>query len=475
MSRSAEHWDVVVIGGGPAGQAAAEAAVRHGARVAVVERDLGRGGANVHRGTIPGRTLGETAQRLSALRTCAGRHFDVAIAADTRLSSLMDRMEGVVAAHVADTRRRLENLGITLLHGRARFVDPHTVAVQAIYGEQRTLSADTIVVATGSQPTAPRQVAVDHEHVLDGDSILSLAYLPESIVVLGESVLAAEFASTFAVLGVGVTLVSREQSPLPFLDGELVAQFLEAFAQDPRCRFVGGATLEDVGWDGAEAVVTRLGDGTELRSEKALSALDREACVRGLGLEAAGLDLDADGFVAVDADQRTSVPHLFAVGDVAGTTPIASWAVVQGRRAIHAAMGLPSAAEWDATPVAVFTIPELATIGLDEHDATARFGRCLVGRTRLVDTTWGRLANVQGGMVKLVAEADSTRIVGCQIFGEGASELIHFAQQVMIHGGDARAFVGPAIHFPSRIEAFYLAALDLLAQVRDPAAVPAGA
>ncbi|MBL9077721.1 MAG: Si-specific NAD(P)(+) transhydrogenase [Planctomycetes bacterium] len=461
-----EPWDVVVIGSGPAGQKAAVQAAKAGRRTAVVERDLGVGGACVHRGTIPSKTLRETAVRLVGFRARMGRHMRVEIPPDLQLASLMDRMESVVRAHVAYQEAQLQRNGITDLHGRARFVDPHTIAVESVYGETRLLRAETIVIATGSRPRTPSDIHIDHEHVFDSDSVLGMAYLPKSMVVLGGGVIACEYATIFASLGVQVTLVDKTPRPLAFLDGEILDRFTTDFEANPGCTWIGNAKVTGVEWNGVDAVVTRLDNGWELKSEKVLFALGRVANVEGLAIEAAGLTTNARGHLQVDAECRTAVPHILAVGDVIGPPSLASASMEQGRRAMCAALHLPKPVGADLIPTGIYTIPEIASVGLAEAEARAQHGDCLVGRARFAELARGQIAGSDQGLLKLVVAADSLRVLGCQIIGEGATELVHLAQMAMLTGADATMFVDRIFNFPTLAEAYRVASLDVLGQLQ---------
>lgn len=465
MSGQPEAWDVVVIGSGPAGQKAAVQAAKAGRRVCVVEREQGVGGACVHRGTIPSKTLRESAMHITAFRSRIGRHVKFQIPPDLQLASLMDRMETVVSAHVAYQGAQMRRNGIEQVHGRAHFVDPHTVAVEQIHGQHRLLQAGIVVIATGSRPRTPPEVPIDHEHVLDSDSILSMAYLPKSLVVLGGGVIASEYATIFAALGVQVTMIDRADRPLAFLDKEIVARFVEAFEAQPGCVFVGNAKVQSVAWNGADAVVTRLHNGWEVRAEKLLCTLGRIANVDGLRIGNAGLATNERGHLAVDQDCRTAVPHIFAVGDVIGPPSLASAAMEQGRRAMRAALGLPLGAGSELIPTGIYTIPEIGSVGLSEAEATQRFGSCHVGRARFAELARGQIACCADGMLKLVAAPDTLKIVGAQIIGEGATELVHIAQMAAMSGADVGMFVEKIFNFPTLAEAYRVAALDLLESV----------
>lgn len=465
MSGNDERWDVVVIGSGPSGQKAAVQAAKAGKRVAVIERDQGVGGACVHRGTIPSKTLRETAVRLTGFRARMGEHMAIEIPGDLQLASLMGRMESVVTAHVAYQAAQMERNGIEQVHGRARFVDAHTVAVESVYGETRRLHATTIVVATGSRPRTPAEIPIDHEHVFDSDSILSMAYLPRSLVVLGAGVIACEYATIFAALGVQVTMVDKGDRPLGFLDPEILDRFVLAFEANPGCTYVGGAKVQSVAWNGSDAVVTRLDNGWELRSDKLLCALGRVANVEGLAIENAGLQTNQRGHLPVDGDCRTAVPHVFAVGDVIGPPSLASASMEQGRRAMCAALQMATPAGADLIPTGIYTIPEISSVGLGEAEARKVHGDCLVGRAKFAELARGQIAGSDDGLLKLVVSADTLRVLGCQIVGEGATELVHLAQMAMMTGTDATMFVERIFNFPTLAEAYRVASLDILGQV----------
>lgn len=462
---SADSWDVVVVGSGPAGQKAAIQAVKAGRTACVIEREQGVGGACVHRGTIPSKTLRETALHLTELRQRLGRHVRVEVPPDLQLASLMDRMQSVVAAHVAYQGEQLRRNGVAQLHGRARFVDPHTLAVESVHGDVRLVRGDVVVVAAGSRPRTPPDVPVDHEHVFDSDSVLGMAYLPRSLVVLGSGVIAAEYATIFAALGVQVTMVDKSDRPLAFLDREIIERFVASFEAHPGCTFVGGARVASVGWNGVDAVVTRLDNGWEVRSEKVLCALGRVANVEDLAIGNAGLAVNERGHIPVDQDCRTRVGHVFAVGDVIGPPSLASASMEQGRRAVRAALQLPVSPELDLIPTGIYTLPEIASVGRSEAEVRKAGIDPGVGRARFAELARGQIAGTQQGLLKLVVHPENRRILGCQIVGEGATELVHLAQMAMMTGADATLFVEKIFNFPTLAEAYRVAALDACGQL----------
>jgi len=355
-------FDVLVLGSGPAGQKAAVQAVKAGRRVAMVEQEAGVGGMCVHRGTIPSKTLRETALHLSRLRRSAAL-LDFAIKPDLEVAALTTRLDEVVKAHVAYMGRQMERNGIRVFHGRARFLSDHVVEVQSVDGRLSRIRAATIFIATGSRPRTPPEIAIDHENILDSDSILSMLYLPASLTVLGGGVIACEYASISAHLGVSVTMIDRADRPLKFIDAELVGKFVGDFERSGG-RFLGERNIASVEWDGVAKVVTRLASGEVIESDKMLVALGRAAAIEGLTLNAAGLKANARGLLDVDEHCRTVVPHIYAIGDVIGPPSLAATAMEQGRRAACHALGLAPGSAAEMIPIGIYTIPEMACVGL---------------------------------------------------------------------------------------------------------------
>jgi NAD(P) transhydrogenase len=475
MSSDLPHYDVIVLGSGPAGHKAALEAARLGRSALLVERESNVGGACVHRGTIPSKTLREAALALSGFRARTGSVIELEVREDLQVASLMTRLQQVVRGHERMMRGQLEAERAATLHGRARFVDAHEVEVEAVGGQRSRFHADFIVIATGSSPRTPADVPIDHEKILDSDSILSMTYLPKTLTVLGAGVIAAEYASIFAALGTKVTMVDRGRRPLGFLDAEISDHFVRAFERTGS-RYFGGRSHASVEWDGVEEVVTRLDDGSELRGEKLLCCLGRVANLRGLEIERAGLRATERGLIAVDANCRTAVPSVYAAGDVIGPPSLASSSAEQGRRAVCAMFGVALGRFSDVIPAGIFTIPEMSQVGLSEAQAIEKQGGCLVGRARYDELTRGKIAAQDDGLLKLVADPGGRKLLGVQIVGEGAAELIHVGQQALIHGAEVDTFVDNIFNFPTLAEAYRVAALDVVRQRRAlfPVGAPGG-
>lgn len=438
-------FDLAVIGAGPAGTEAAVWAARTGARVALIDPD-GVGGTMLWRSTIPSK----------ALQAAALRH-----------ATPLGARDAAIAASAETLRGRVEGSGVTRIVGRAHFLNPHTLEVVGPSGES-AVRADRILIATGSHPQVPSWIPEDPTRVHDSDSILTRETLPESLTVIGSGVVACELASIFQALNVPVTLVNPFGRPP--LDGavedELRGAFLEAF-EGAGGRYVA-APLEVVELDD-DGVVTVLGDADEIVSDALLVCAPRAANLEGLSLDAAGLSPNDRRLLAVDENYRTDVEHIYGAGDVIGPPGLASTGMEQGRLAAHHALGLSSTPPQFRVPLGIFTIPEIASVGLTEAKARSKHGEVCVGRARFADVARGALDASAGGpsagLLKLVADLDG-RLVGVQAVGSGATELVHVGLMALVAGLRVETFVETVFNYPTRAETYRLAALEILHALR---------
>lgn len=451
---------MIVIGSGPAGQKAAVQAAKANKHVAIIEQDRELGGSCVQRGTIPSKTLRENALRVNNMRMNAAiANFQ--LAEDLELATLVNRLEEVLGMHDRYMRRQMERNGITTIHGRARFVSATELDLTTVSGEVQRLSSTHIVIASGSYPRHPENIDIDHEHLFDSDSILSMLYLPKSLTVLGGGVIASEYASIFQALGVKVTMIDRYPSPLGFLDQDLCEHFVHAFKQMGGT-WIGNTVVERAYWNDFDAVVTVCEDGSEYRSDKLLCAAGRLANVDSLAIGNAGLSLNSRGLITVDAQLRTDIPSIYAAGDVIGPPSLASASMEQGRRASRNALDLDTGTMQDLIPSGIYAIPELSSVGLSETQARQKFGDILVGVSNFDEIARGQISGIQDGMLKIVADTRGEEILGVMIVGEGATELIHIGQMALISKAKVDIFVETIFNFPTLAEAYRVAALDII-------------
>ena len=453
------HYDVVVIGSGPSGQKAAIQAAKGDRSVAICEQDREIGGSCVHHGTIPSKALRESALRWGEV------HANDLTRPDVSIADLIGEVGHVVQGHDHYMTEQLIRNGVEIVRGRAAFIDPHRVCIQHPSGDEIEVSADNIVIATGSEPRHPPEVPIDHEFIFDSDSILSLAYLPRSLAVLGAGVIACEYASIFAVLGVEVTMIDRYPMPLGFLDGDLTARFVESF-ENCGGRFMGNANIAKIGFDGVSGVETTLDDGTVIASDKALCALGRVSRLSGLRIENSGVEVSERDLVVVNDFGQTCVPHIYAAGDVIGPPSLASASMEQGRRAARHILGLDMGRPSDWIPSGIYAVPELACVGLTEDQTREEYGHVLVGRSDFSEIARGHISRKQSGMLKLVASPD--RIVrGVHIVGEQATDLVHIGQMGLLQGATLDTYVDNVFNFPTYAESYRVAALSATSQTAN--------
>lgn len=464
MNEIIMRYDIIVIGSGPAGQKAAIQAAKEGKSVALIEKTRELGGSCVHKGTIPSKTLRENALRVKNMRMNA-EMASFELAEDLELATLINRLNDVLDAHDEYMSRQLKRNNVELIHGRAEFVNANTIQVKNVRGAISQLEASSFIVATGSQPRTPSHIAIDHEYVFDSDSILSMLYLPNSLVVLGGGVIASEYASIFQALGVTVTMVDKYPRPLGFLDDDLCDTFIAGF-EEMGGTWRGNQVVTKAYWNGVDAVVTELEDGSEIRSEKLLCAAGRVANVADLSIEKAGLQLNERGLINVNENLETNVRGIYAAGDIIGPPSLASASMEQGRRAALNAMDMPSAKMQDLIPAGIYSIPELSAIGLSERQAREKFDNVVAGIARFDEIARGQISGIQQGLLKLVCDGDTKRLLGVMIVGEGATELIHIGQMALLSEANADVFVESIFNFPTLAEAYRVAALHVLSQCK---------
>ena len=454
-----KHFDYIVIGTGPGGQEAALEAAKHGKSVAIIEKERHIGGACVHRGTIPSKTLRETAFNISKIKqSTIGFSFE--LPENTQIESLMTRKDIVLDAHVDYMMKHLEDKNITHYRGRASFVNEKEIQVMRINGDLEFLTAEKIVIATGSRPRHPENIPIDHENILDSDSILSMIYLPTSMTILGGGVISCEYATFFAVLGVKVTIIDTADRPLRFLEKELTDKFLADF-EAMGGTYLGEEKIESVEWDGVSNVRTKLESGKIVDSAKLLVALGRLANIEILKPETVGIELSNRGHVLVNEFYQTNIDHIYAVGDIIGFPSLASCSLEQGRRAVDHSLGKMPKTDFSTIPMGIYTIPEISSVGLSQKEAEEHHDEVTVGYASFDQIARGQISGIQNGLLKLIADKEGKKLLGVHIIGEGATELIHLGQMALLADFDIEVFVENVMNFPTLAEAYRVAALEI--------------
>jgi len=457
-------FDVLVIGSGPGGQKAAIAAAKLERRVAIVERRDMIGGVCLNTGTIPSKTLREAILYLTGLdqREMYGQSYRVKD--EITIADLAARTSHVVGREMDVVRSQLSRNRVTVLTGTGRFADPHTVEV-GDNGRSRRASADKIVIATGTQPARPGSVEFDERTVIDSDGIVHLERVPRSMVVAGAGVIGIEYASMFAALGTKVTVVEQRDRMLEFCDVEVV-EALKFHLRDLAVTFRFGETVSSVEARPDGAIATLL-SGKKIPADTVMYSAGRQGMSDMLNLEAAGLSCDARGRIKVDEFFRTSVPHIYAVGDIIGFPALAATSMEQGRLAAHHACEEPRHEMERLQPIGIYSIPEISFVGRTEEQLTKDSVPFEVGISRYRELARGQIIGDSYGVLKLLVSLEDRKLLGVHVFGTGATELVHIGQAVMGCGGTIDYLVDAVFNYPTLAEAYKVAALDAMNKMRQ--------
>ena len=457
-------YDILIIGSGPAGQQAAWQAARMGKRAAIIERKPRLGGAGLQTGTIPSKALREVAYLASRSGGMRQALVPNGRSRHGLLADAVRRKQGVIAQQESVILQRLLSSGVALIPGEASFVDAHTLQVTDAAGNTRRLSAEVILLATGSRPRRPAHIPFDKKTVLDSTSILNLRHLPESLLVVGGGVIGCEFVSIFAALGVQVCVVDSHKQLLTYLSADVVDVLADSFL-DMGVIFHMQERVASV-YREEHGVLTILESGKELRTDAVLFAQGREPNSAGLQLEQAGIAAQ-DGWISINEHFQTSVPHIFAVGDLIGRPALASTGMEQGRAAVLHAFGGEQHVTAENLPMAVYTIPEISYVGKNEKEVQQEGLNYVIGRAYFKDSARGQIIGDAHGLLKLIVDGRNEKLLGVHIVGEQASELIHIGQLVMNLQGTVRDLVANVFNYPTLAECYKLAALDCLHQLKQ--------
>jgi len=455
-----EHYDFIVIGSGPAGRRAAIQAAKFGKKVLVVERGRRVGGVSVHTGTIPSKTLRETALNLSGWRERGFYGRSYRVKQDLTATDLRARLHITLNHEIEVLEHQFARNHVTTLNGEARFTAKRAIEVLGEEGETFSFTADRYLLAVGTVPLRPDHVPFDAINIFDSDEILNLENLPRSITVIGAGVIGIEYATIFSSLDVHVTVVEPRNTMLDFIDRELIDDFTHQIKDRGVVLRFGRKVEEITGLDGGGCVV-RMEGGRDIRSEMVLFAAGRIGSTASLNLEACGLQSDERGRLKVDPNTfETDVPGIYAAGDVIGFPSLASTSMEQGRIAACHALGEPAHNPPEFFPYGIYSVPEMSTIGMTEEEVTERNIPYECGIARFRETSRGHIMGLDTGMLKMIFSLKSRRLLGCHIVGEGATELIHIGQAVLNLQGTLEYFVENAFNYPTLAEAYKIAALD---------------
>lgn len=454
-----EKYDLVVIGGGPAGKRGAIQAAKANKSVLVVDKGLTVGGVSVHTGTIPSKTMRETILNLSGWREREfyGRGYKVK--KDITAEDLHMRLRVTIAHEVEVLDSQFDRNHVDRVAGLAKFVDMNTISITKPDGEVFCVDFDKILLSVGTRPHRPQGIPFDSKRVLDSDEIFRTRRLPKSLIIIGAGVVGVEYATIFNSLGIPVTLIEPRETLLEFLDDEIVENFLQNLRDRGMilsfgCNVVNMKTTED-------RCFVKLEDGRVFQSDMLLFTGGRVGSTDQLGLENCGLEVDKRGLIAVNGNTfQTKIPHIYAAGDVVGFPSLASTSMVQGRIAACHAFKIPMSSPPDYFPYGIYSVPEISTIGLTERELKAKNIAYQCGVARLRETSRGQIMGVQTGMMKMIFSLETQHLLGVHILGEGATELIHIGQAVLNLGGKLDFFIDNIFNYPTLAEAYKVAALD---------------
>ncbi len=459
-----QQFDMVVIGAGPGGVAAADTAALLGKRVALVEKNPAVGGAAVNTGTIPSKTLRETALAIANVKARALLGVDVAFRREAKVEDLLRHERVVTASEAYQMRTLLDRYGVTVYQGTGKFIDSHTVRVThpSPPGGFTDLHAEKVVIAIGSMPVRPSVFPFQHPRVHDSDELLYITAIPRSLAVVGAGVIGSEYACMFAALGVRVHVIDGRDSLLSFLDADL-SKTLQTAMERLGIVFWWGEKVEVCSAPRTGEIDLKLTSGHDLAVDHILVCAGRTSAAASLAPEVAGFGLTSRGLIPVDEHYRTTVSHVYAVGDVIGFPALASTSAEQGRvAACHAFDSHAKEALAKFLPAGIYTIPEVSAVGLTEAQAKEKGIPVVVGRADYDQNPRGKIIGDRTGFLKLVFARADMKLLGVHVIGEQATELVHIGVLAMMTGGGADLFLSTCFNYPTLGDLYKLATHDAI-------------
>jgi NAD(P) transhydrogenase len=461
------QYDLVVIGTGPAGQRAAIQGAKSGKRVAIIEKRDVIGGVGINTGTIPSKTLREAVLHLSGYNYQSIYGVSYRVKEKITMADLAFRVQHVIKTEIDVTQAQLSRNGIEVLTGLASFKDPTTIQVTNLRGPTE-VKADKIIIATGTRPASSPKVPLNARTIINSDQILEMPSVPRTLIVVGGGVIGVEYTCMFAALGVRVTLIERRPRLLEFADSEIV-EALSYHLRDHRVTMRLNEEVQSVEEtaDGA-GVIAYLESNKKVPGDALLYAVGRQGNVDELNLPAAGLEADSRGRITVNEHYQTSQPNIYAVGDVIGFPSLASVSMEQGRIAAAHAFNKPIASNSSYFPFGIYTIPEISFIGKTEEQLTDEDVPYEVGVAYYREIARGQIRGDTTGRLKLIFHRENLDLLGVHIIGEGASELLHIGQAVLILKGKVDYFVNTVFNYPTLAECYKAAAFNGLNKLARP-------
>ncbi len=453
-----QSFDMIVLGSGPAGQRAAIQAAKSGKRVAVVEKAVCVGGVCINTGTIPSKTMREAVLHLSGYNYQNIYGVNYRVKEKITMADLALRAQHVIRTEIDVTVAQLSRNNIETLFGTASFVDPHIIRLT---GPHSTVDyqAETVIIATGTKPATSDKVPINGRNIINSDQIMEMPDIPKTLIVVGGGVIGVEYTCMFAVLGVRVILVEKRPRLLEFADAEIV-EALSYHLRDNRVTLRLNEEVSTVEETPEHSVVAFLESKKKLSGDALLYAVGRQGNVDELDLSKAGIEADARGRIKVDQNFRTTQPHIFAVGDVIGFPSLASVSMEQGRIAAAHACGKPASSNPAAYPYGIYTIPEISFIGKTEEQLTDEDVPYEVGVAYYREIARGQIRGDTTGRLKLIFHRETKELLGVHIIGEGATELVHIGQAVLIFKGTVEYFVTTVFNYPTLAECYKAAAFN---------------
>ena len=457
-------YDLVVIGSGPAGEKGAAQAAYFGKSVALIERESSVGGAAANTGTLPSKTLRETSLFLSGYRNRDLSGVNVTFKPKVTIRDLMVHEQRVTADERVRILGNLSRHKVDLLYGSGSFIDPHTIAITSTDGTVRKIRGENILIAVGSSPYRPPIFPFADERIYDSDEICNLGEIPKSMLVVGGGVIGCEYACMFALLGIVVTVVEMRERVIDSLDREVSASLQEQM-EGIGIRFCFNDSVEFL--DAGTPLKVRLKSGLEMSPETILVSAGRGGNTKSLGLDAIGVATDSRGRITVNPQYQTSVPHVYAAGDVIGAPALASTSMEQARVAMNHAFGLGYKSDVAAIlPYGIYTIPECSMAGETEETLKTKGIPYVAGRARYVDNARGHIIGDEKGFLKLLFHRDTMKLLGVHVIGEQATELIHVGLTALLLDQAADLFIKTCYNYPTLTELYKYAAYDALGRAR---------